>query len=82
MDLLALADFNLVARHGGFGRGAHATGRGNAALSRQIDELESDLAAGRLVHWGDIDGREITLSALYPSRRLLSTLGYRPSSST
>ena len=27
MDLLALADFNLVARHGGFGRAARASGR-------------------------------------------------------
>ncbi|NEI45961.1 hypothetical protein GR199_35720, partial [Rhizobium leguminosarum] len=27
MDLLALADFNLVARYGGFGRAARAAGR-------------------------------------------------------
>ncbi|MDQ0996063.1 hypothetical protein QFZ34_001240 [Phyllobacterium ifriqiyense] len=26
-DLVALADFNLVARHGGFGKAARATGR-------------------------------------------------------
>lgn len=31
-----------------------------------------DLAPGRLVHWGDIDGPEIILWTLYPSRRLLS----------
>jgi DNA-binding transcriptional LysR family regulator len=31
-----------------------------------------DLAAGTLVHWGDVDGPEIALWALYPSRRLLS----------
>ena len=31
-----------------------------------------DLAAGRLVRWGDIEGPEIALWALYPSRRLLS----------
>jgi DNA-binding transcriptional LysR family regulator len=31
-----------------------------------------DLADGTLVHWGDVDGPEIALWALYPSRRLLS----------
>ncbi|MBY5320898.1 MULTISPECIES: LysR family transcriptional regulator [Rhizobium] len=44
MDLLALADFNLVARHGGFGKAARATGRPKATLSRRVAELESDLA--------------------------------------
>jgi DNA-binding transcriptional LysR family regulator len=44
MDLLALADFNLVARHGGFGRAARATGRPKATLSRHVAELESSLA--------------------------------------
>jgi len=34
--------------------------------------VSHDLAAGRLVHWGDVDGPEIVLWALYPSRRLLS----------
>src|SRR5689334_22096109 len=43
MDLLALSDFNLVARHGGFGRAARATGRPKATLSRRVTELESDL---------------------------------------
>jgi hypothetical protein len=32
MDLLALADFNVVARHGGFGKAARATGRPKATL--------------------------------------------------
>jgi DNA-binding transcriptional LysR family regulator len=41
MDLLALADFNLVARHGGFGRAARVTGRSKATLSRRVAELES-----------------------------------------
>ena len=41
MDLLALADFNLVARHGGFGRAARAAGRPKATLSRRVAELES-----------------------------------------
>jgi DNA-binding transcriptional LysR family regulator len=31
-----------------------------------------DLAAGTLVHWGDVDGPETRLLALYPPRRLLS----------
>jgi DNA-binding transcriptional LysR family regulator len=44
MDLLALADFNLVARYGGFGRAARAAGRPKATLSRRVAELESSLA--------------------------------------
>src|SRR5205085_5951755 len=43
MDLLALSDFNLVARHGGFGRAARASGRPKATLSRRVSELESSL---------------------------------------
>ncbi|MFC7054119.1 LysR family transcriptional regulator [Hansschlegelia quercus] len=43
MDLLALADFNLVARHAGLGRAARATGRPKATLSRRVAELEADL---------------------------------------
>ncbi|MBN2991644.1 LysR family transcriptional regulator [Pseudomonas cedrina subsp. fulgida] len=43
MDLLALADFNLVARHGGIGRAARASGRPKATLSRRITELERSL---------------------------------------
>lgn len=43
MDLLALADFNLVARHGGFGRAARAAGRPKATLSRRVAELENRL---------------------------------------
>jgi DNA-binding transcriptional LysR family regulator len=43
MDLLALADFNLVARHGGFGRAARATGLSKATLSRRVSELEDSL---------------------------------------
>ncbi|MCT8266829.1 LysR substrate-binding domain-containing protein [Afifella sp. JA880] len=44
MDLLALADFNLVARHGGFGKAARASGRAKATLSRRVAELEAALA--------------------------------------
>jgi len=43
MDLLALVDFNLVARHGGVGRAARATGRPKATLSRHVVELEASL---------------------------------------
>lgn len=43
MDLLALADFNLVARYGGFGRAARATSRPKATLSRRVAELEAAL---------------------------------------
>jgi DNA-binding transcriptional LysR family regulator len=46
-----------------------------------VSLVSHDLADGSLVHWGDVDGSEITLWALYPSRRLLSArvsafLGY------
>jgi DNA-binding transcriptional LysR family regulator len=51
MDLLALADFNLVARHGGFGRAARATGRPKATLSRRVAELEASLEL-RLIERG------------------------------
>ncbi|NJR78737.1 LysR family transcriptional regulator [Sphingomonas corticis] len=40
MDLLALADFTLVARHGGFGKAARAARRPKATLSRRVSELE------------------------------------------
>lgn len=43
MDLLALADFVLVARHGGFGRAARAAARPKATLSRRVTELEAGL---------------------------------------
>jgi DNA-binding transcriptional LysR family regulator len=43
MDLLALSDFNLVARHGGFGKAARATERPKATLSRRVAELEASL---------------------------------------
>jgi DNA-binding transcriptional LysR family regulator len=44
MDLLALVDFNLVARHGGFGRAARLSGRPKATLSRRVAELERSLS--------------------------------------
>jgi len=51
MDLLGLADFVLVARHGGFGKAARATGRPKATLSRRVAELEAGLGL-RLVERG------------------------------
>jgi DNA-binding transcriptional LysR family regulator len=43
MDLLALADFTLVARHGGVGRASRESGRPKATLSRRVADLESGL---------------------------------------
>ncbi|WP_273024734.1 LysR family transcriptional regulator [Rheinheimera sp.] len=43
VDLAAIADFNLVAKHGGFGRAARQSGRPKATLSRRIAELENSL---------------------------------------
>lgn len=43
MDLLALADFTLVARHGGFGRASREAGRPKATLSRRVGDLEASL---------------------------------------
>lgn len=43
MDLNALADFNLVATQGGFGRASRAGRRSKATLSRRVAELEEQL---------------------------------------
>lgn len=43
MDLLALADFTLVARSGGFGRAARAASSPKATLSRRVSDLEASL---------------------------------------
>jgi len=51
-------------------RDAVRAGVGAARLP--VSLVSHDLAAGKLVHWGDVDGAEIVLWALYPSRRLLS----------
>jgi DNA-binding transcriptional LysR family regulator len=73
MDLLALADFNLVARHEGFGRAARATGRPKATLSRRVADLESSLDL-RLFERG---GRALKLTqegrALYERTEALLT---------
>jgi DNA-binding transcriptional LysR family regulator len=51
-------------------RDAVRAGVGAARLP--ISLVSPDLADGTLLHWGDIEGSEIALWALYPSRRLLS----------
>jgi DNA-binding transcriptional LysR family regulator len=51
-------------------RDAVRAGVGAARLP--ISLVSGDLASGRLVHWGDVEGPETALWALYPSRRLLS----------
>jgi DNA-binding transcriptional LysR family regulator len=51
-------------------RDAVRSGAGAAQLPLSL--ISRDLAAGRLKRWGDVDGPETTLWALYPSRRLLS----------
>ncbi|WP_183816608.1 LysR family transcriptional regulator [Parvularcula dongshanensis] len=58
MDLLALSDFVLVARHGGFGKAARAGGRPKATLSRRVSELEASLGV-RLFERG---GRDLKLT--------------------
>ncbi|TCV60245.1 LysR family transcriptional regulator [Neorhizobium sp. S3-V5DH] len=73
MDLLALSDFNLVARHGGFGKAARASGRPKATLSRRVQDLEAALAL-RLFERG---GRDLKLTeegrALYERTTVLLT---------
>jgi DNA-binding transcriptional LysR family regulator len=51
-------------------RDAVRLGAGAARLPLSL--VSPDLAAGTLVRWGDVEGPETTLWALYPSRRLLS----------
>ena len=51
-------------------RDAVRAGVGAGCLHASV--VSHDLAAGRLVRWGDVAGPEIALWALYPSRRLLS----------
>ncbi|SFV05891.1 LysR family transcriptional regulator [Pseudoduganella namucuonensis] len=58
MDLSALADFNLVATHGGFGRASRASGRPKATLSRHVSALEEQMKV-RLIERG---GRELRLT--------------------
>ena len=43
VDLEALADFVLVAAHGGVTQASRASGRPKASLSRKVMELEASL---------------------------------------
>lgn len=58
MDLNALADFTMVAIHGGFGRASRASGRSKATLSRRVADLEEQLGV-RLIERG-ARGLELT----------------------
>lgn len=58
MDLYALADFNLVATYGGFGKASRASGRSKSTLSRKVVELEQSLGV-RLI---DRDSRAFRLT--------------------
>ncbi|MYM83513.1 LysR family transcriptional regulator [Duganella sp. FT50W] len=51
MDLLAVADFNLVVKHGGFGAASRVSGKAKATLSRRVRELEEHLGV-RLIERG------------------------------
>ena len=51
MDLSLLADFHLVAAHGGLGKASRASGRPKASLSRRLADLEESLGV-RLIERG------------------------------
>jgi DNA-binding transcriptional LysR family regulator len=58
-----------------------AVRQGVGAACLPLSLVMHDVASGSLVSWGDIDGPDTALWALYPSRRLLSArvsafLGY------
>src|SRR5690606_13476438 len=59
MDLGLLADFNLVASEGGFGRASRVSGRPKATLSRRVMALEESLGV-RLFERG---ARKLKLTA-------------------
>ncbi|MDM0078148.1 LysR substrate-binding domain-containing protein [Variovorax sp. J2P1-59] len=52
MNFDTLADFNLVATHGGFGKASRASGRAKATLSRRVMELEESLGLRLLERGG------------------------------
>ncbi len=58
MDLQALASFNLVVRHGGFGAASRASNQPKATLSRRVRDLEESLGV-RLIERG---GRPLRLT--------------------
>lgn len=52
LDFQALADFNLVASHGGFGKASRASGKPKASLSRHVTDLEDNLGVRLLERVG------------------------------
>ncbi|MGM3422289.1 LysR family transcriptional regulator [Pseudomonas benzopyrenica] len=58
MDFSLLADFQLIATHGGIGKASRASGRPKASLSRRLAELEEALGI-RLIERG---GRSLVLT--------------------
>lgn len=58
MDLSTLADFNLVATQGGFGKASRISGRPKATLSRHVMDLEQSLGIRLL----DRDSRALRLT--------------------
>jgi DNA-binding transcriptional LysR family regulator len=52
LNFQALADFNLVARHEGFGKASRSSGRSKASLSRHVAELEEGLGVRLLERVG------------------------------
>ncbi len=77
MDLMALADFHLVATHGGYGRAARATGRSKATLSRRVAELETSLGLRLFERGGSLalteDGRSLLAGTRGPLGELDAT---------
>src|SRR5262249_40243149 len=51
MDIAALADFHLIAAHGGLNKASRLSGKPKATLSRHVRDLEESLGV-RLVHRG------------------------------
>lgn len=45
---------------------------GTGASRLPVSLVGRELATGTMVHWGDVEGPDIALWALYPTRRLLS----------
>lgn len=52
LNFQSLAEFNLVARHEGFGKASRASGRSKASLSRHVAELEEGLGVRLLERVG------------------------------
>jgi DNA-binding transcriptional LysR family regulator len=76
MDLSLLADFHLVASHGGLGKASRASGRPKASLSRRLSDFEQSLNV-RLIERGPRNleltnaGRELMARTLGPMREIL-----------